>query len=76
MSDLFRAVGSLAGIAAKFGEISFSQCFCLPRQSRVYDPDGLYLKKWLPELREVEIEFVHTPWLMSEQQRLELMHVD
>lgn len=31
-------------------------------QARRYDPDGAYVRRWVPELREVEGPAVHEPW--------------
>ncbi len=31
-------------------------------QARRYDPDGAYVKEWVPELRDVPAESVHEPW--------------
>ena len=31
-------------------------------QGEKYDPDGLYVKHWLPELRNVSRKFIHRPW--------------
>ncbi len=36
------------------------------KQSLEHDPDGEFIKKWLPELKEIPKEFIHEPWLMSE----------
>ena len=33
-------------------------------QSQKHDPQGLYIRHWLPELRSVADEFIHQPWLM------------
>jgi deoxyribodipyrimidine photo-lyase len=33
-------------------------------QGQKFDPDGVYVKKWVPELRDVPIEFIHCPWEM------------
>ncbi|RBY74439.1 deoxyribodipyrimidine photo-lyase [Geodermatophilus sp. TF02-6] len=33
------------------------------RQGREFDPDGAYVRRWVPELREVPARFVHEPWL-------------
>jgi deoxyribodipyrimidine photo-lyase len=29
-----------------------------------YDPDGSYVRHWLPELAQVPVEHIHRPWLM------------
>ena len=34
-------------------------------QSQRFDPDGRYLRAWLPELGRVADRHVHAPWLMS-----------
>lgn len=31
-------------------------------QARKFDPDGVYLRHWLPELASVPIEWLHEPW--------------
>jgi deoxyribodipyrimidine photo-lyase len=31
-------------------------------QGEKFDPDGLYVRKWIPELEEVDSKHVHTPW--------------
>ncbi len=39
-------------------------------QGRRHDPHGLYVRTWMPELRAVPTEYVHTPWQMpTELQR-------
>ena len=32
------------------------------KQSTDYDPDGVYIRRWVPELREVAGKAVHEPW--------------
>lgn len=34
------------------------------RQSRQLDPDGRFIREWLPELRRVPDGFIHEPWRM------------
>lgn len=45
--------------------------FNILKQSKDYDPDGQYVKHWLPELAHVPASKVHEPWklLPVEQQR-------
>lgn len=40
-------------------------------QGQKFDPEGAFIRRWLPELADVPQKFIHTPWLMSaeEQQR-------
>ncbi len=34
-------------------------------QSKKFDPEGNYIRHWLPELRDVPDRYIHTPWLME-----------
>lgn len=34
-----------------------------------YDPDGEYVKKWVPELKDVPAQLVHKPWKLSEYEQ-------
>jgi deoxyribodipyrimidine photo-lyase len=34
-------------------------------QSKKFDHDAKYIKRWLPELADVPSELIHTPWLMT-----------
>jgi len=34
------------------------------KQSQDQDPNGVFIKRWLPELRDVPVSFVHEPWQM------------
>lgn len=30
-----------------------------------HDPDGTFIKKWIPELQNIPDEFIHQPYLMT-----------
>ena len=32
------------------------------KQSVDHDPNGIFVKKWVPELKEINIENIHSPW--------------
>jgi len=33
-------------------------------QGKKFDPQGTYVRRWVPELANVPNEFIHEPWLM------------
>lgn len=33
-------------------------------QSQKYDPNGEYIRRWIPELSDVPVRFIHAPWQM------------
>ena len=35
------------------------------KQGKDHDPQGKFIKKWIPELNDITINFIHEPWLLS-----------
>lgn len=42
------------------------------RQGRRYDPDGTYVRRWVPELADLDNRHVHEPWLLPQDRRARL----
>lgn len=38
-------------------------------QGEKFDPDGVYIRRWLPELADVRDEHIHEPWRMNDEQQ-------
>lgn len=43
--------------------------FNIPKQSKDYDPQGDYLRHWLPELAEIAGDKIHEPWKLSQEEQ-------
>ena len=47
----------------------FRRMFNPVLQQRKFDPDGVYVRRWVPELRDVPGERLAEPWRMSDEQQ-------
>ncbi|MEV7686972.1 cryptochrome/photolyase family protein [Streptomyces bungoensis] len=45
-------------------------------QAKRYDPDGTYVRRWVPELRDVDAPAVHEPWKLPGPARSALGYPD
>ncbi|MDC1373469.1 deoxyribodipyrimidine photo-lyase/cryptochrome family protein [Flavobacteriaceae bacterium] len=39
------------------------------KNSQEHDPEGVFIKKWVPELANVPLAFIHEPWKMSSMEQ-------
>lgn len=39
------------------------------KQSQDHDPEGIFIKKWLPELRSIPNSLIHEPWKLTEMEQ-------
>ncbi|MGL6343182.1 MAG: FAD-binding domain-containing protein, partial [Waterburya sp.] len=43
--------------------------FNIPKQTKDYDPQGKYIKHWLPELASLPGDLVREPWKLSQAEQ-------
>jgi len=44
----------------------FFRIFNPTSQARKFDPDGTYIRRWVPELARLPAEWIHQPWAAPE----------
>ncbi|MEX1044302.1 MAG: FAD-binding domain-containing protein, partial [Acidimicrobiia bacterium] len=61
--DVSQNVGNWQWVAGTGADAApYFRVFNPVSQSKKFDPDGDYIRRWVPELAEVPAEFVHEPW--------------
>lgn len=43
--------------------------FNIPKQSKEYDPQGNYIRHWLPELASIPGSKIHEPWQLNQEEQ-------
>ena len=49
--------------------INSVRAYSILKQSQDQDPEGEFIKRWVPELTHVPMEHIHEPWLMSAEEQ-------
>jgi len=61
--DLAVNIGSWQWVAGTGTDAApFFRIFSPVRQSRKYDPNGKYIRRWVPELAHLDNDAIHAPW--------------
>ena len=64
-ADLPDNIGNWQWVAGTGADTRPNRMFNPTRQAHRYDPSGEYVRRWVPELREVETATVHEPWRLG-----------
>jgi deoxyribodipyrimidine photo-lyase len=51
--------------------INSVRAYSILKQSQDQDPEGEFIRQWVPELNDVPSEHIHEPWLMSDEEQRE-----
>jgi deoxyribodipyrimidine photo-lyase len=63
--DVANNVGNWQWVAGTGADTRPNRVFNPTRQARRFDPDGAYVRRWVPELGEIEGGAVHEPWRLG-----------
>lgn len=62
-ADLASNAGNWQWVAGTGTDASpYFRIFNPTLQSEKFDPEGVYIKKWVPELKNLPLEYIHEPW--------------
>ena len=63
--------GNWANVAGVGNDPKEYRHFNILKQAREYDPQGNYVRLWIPELASIPGPLAHQPWNLSEHERVE-----
>jgi deoxyribodipyrimidine photo-lyase len=63
--DVANNVGNWQWVAGTGADTRPNRIFNPLRQAKRFDPDGTYVRRYVPELAEIEGAAVHAPWLLG-----------
>ena len=52
--------------------INTVRAYSILKQSTDHDPDGVYIRKWVPELSNIPTQYIHEPWKMSKNMQQQI----
>lgn len=62
-ADVSQNVGNWQWVAGTGADAApYFRIFNPVTQSKKIDPDGVYIRRWIPELRPLEVAHLHAPW--------------
>ncbi|HET9287544.1 MAG TPA: deoxyribodipyrimidine photo-lyase [Gaiella sp.] len=63
--DVANNVGNWQWVAGTGADTRPNRVFNPTRQARRFDPEGAYVRRWVPELEGIDGPDVHEPWLLG-----------
>ena len=63
--DVANNVGNWQWVAGTGADTRPNRVFNPTRQARRFDPDGAYVRRWVPELEAIDGGAVHEPWRLG-----------
>ncbi len=63
--DVANNVGNWQWVAGTGADTRPNRVFNPTRQARRFDPDGAYVRRWVPELEGIDGGAVHEPWRLG-----------
>ena len=58
---------SQVGMQSGTTGINTIRAYSMTKQGKDHDPNGEYIRRWVPELSMVPTDYIHEPWKMSEK---------